>query len=484
MIDKSGGKMVFLRRIPILIFILVLCFPIAIAAEFDIETTPITDRILLDEFAKFQIKIKNNLAEADEYRIYTANFPTWDVRTEPLINPITLAVGPNQEGIIEILIDPLKIKDIGTYAINLNIRSAKLNELKTVPVEVTVLSTTGLIQGYVPTITTSVGIPEKIDPRKDIPIRIVLNNQNVVNYSEIEVRVESSIISKRMTTELGPKEEKTLEFTTSIDPVTAPQKDRVTVSLYTGGKSIINTIVKDIELIEYAEARPLGTAKRPLMTTTDYELFSNNPSYEGPFRIETTLLGSIFSSESPNAKPVIENGKRYLEWNVKVEDHRLEASVTKNFIPALVVILVLLGLGAAYYMFRSPLQIRKETSNIVKKEGGVSEMTVLVQIRNHGQGRITDIDLTETIPSIVSIERDVSIGSLQPNKILGHEKKGTTIVKWNIEALDPGEERVLSYKIKTRLSILGSFSFPVAAASFKYNGKTYTSTSNRLNVEG
>ena len=346
------------------------------------------------------------------------------------------------------------------------------------------LSTTGLIQGYVPTIVTSVGVPEQIDPREEIPIRIVLNNQNVIDYPELEVRVESNNINKRMTTQLGPKEEKILEFTASIDPMTAPQNDRVAVSLYTGGKSIINTIVKDTKIIEYAEARQLDIVKRPLMTTTDYELVSNNPSYEGPFRVETTLFGSIFSSESPNAKPVVKNGKRYLEWNVQVTDHRMQAKVTRNFIPALVVLIVLLGLGAAYYMFRSPLQIRKETSNIVKKEGGVSEMTVLVHVRNHGQGRITDIDITETIPSIVSIERDVSIGSLQPNKIMGHEKKGTTIVKWNLESLDAGEERVLSYKIKTRLSILGSFSFPVAAASFKYNGKTYTSTSNRLNVEG
>ena len=125
--------------------------------------------------------------------------------------------------------------------------------------------------------------------------------------------------------------------------------------------------------------------------------------------------------------------------------------------------------------------LRKQHSNVTRTNGGVSEMSVVLHVRNRGKVRISDIEVTEIIPSIISIERDVAIGSLQPTKIMQHEKKGTTIVKWNLEILDPSEERVLSYRIKTRLSILGSFSLPAAVAVFKHNNKTYTSSSNMLN---
>ena len=122
-------------------------------------------------------------------------------------------------------------------------------------------------------------------------------------------------------------------------------------------------------------------------------------------------------------------------------------------------------------MLRSPLLIIKEASNIIKKDNGISEMTVILHIRNRGQNKIKDIELTDFIPALVSVGGDVPIGSLQPNKVLKHEKKGTTIVKWTIDTLDASEERVLSYRIKSKLSILGSFSLPVANAAFKSNNK-------------
>ena len=476
--------MIFFKKFLISIFVLTIYISIVSAAAFDIETIAIKERISIDEFASYQIKVTNNLNKPDQYRIYTSDFPTWDVRTDPIVNPITLELDPGEEGTVDVLIDPLKIRDIGSYAVNINVRSSVLNQLKAVPVEVTVLSTQGLIGGYVPTVVTSVGIPEKIDPREEVKIRIVLNNQNIIDYKKLEVRVDGDVIKKVLTTELGPKEEKILEFTLTLDKLTPPQLDKVIISLYSEGNSIISPIVRNIEIVEYADIVLVDKKKGLLMTRTNYELTSNTPNYKGSFRVDTTLLGSIFSSESPNAKPIKENGKRYLEWNVQLKNNKVEASVRKNFFPTVIVILVIIGLAVSYYAFRSPLQIRKESSNIKKKEGGVSEMSVILHIKNRGQAKIKNIDITETIPSIVSIERDVSIGSLQPNKVLRHERKGTTVVKWDVDELDPGEERVLSYKIKTKLSILGSFSLPVAAAAFKYNRKTFTATSNRLNVDG
>ena len=69
---------------------------------------------------------------------------------------------------VEIVVDPLKIKDIGTYQINVNVKSKITNRLLGVPLKVTILSTDPLIQGYVPTVITSLGIPKNIAPREEI----------------------------------------------------------------------------------------------------------------------------------------------------------------------------------------------------------------------------------------------------------------------------------------------------------------------------
>ena len=70
---------------------MVLCSSVALAT-YNINLVPIDNRISIEEFALFNVTITNNLAVSDNYRIYTSDFPQWDVRTDPLSNPITLDV--------------------------------------------------------------------------------------------------------------------------------------------------------------------------------------------------------------------------------------------------------------------------------------------------------------------------------------------------------------------------------------------------------
>ncbi|MCH8004543.1 MAG: hypothetical protein IH934_08005 [Nanoarchaeota archaeon] len=465
------------------ILILIIYSSIAYAASFDVDAVPINNRIIIDEFATFQINIKNNLDKKDEYRIYTLDFPTWDVRTDPIANPITLELEPGEEGSVEVVVDPLKIKDIGTYQVNVNVRSKLTNKFTSVPLKVSILSTESLIQGYVPTVVTGVTLPKKIDPREEITIKISLNNQNIIAYPDLVITLESNLIKETINNVLGPKEDKTLELKVSLDPLTKPQEDNLVVSVFKGDRSIIRPIVRKIEIVEYAGQELSSERKGILLTKSVYNFVSNNNEYDGLIKVETTLLSSIFSSTNPKAKTLKENGKRYFVWEVELENNSMQVTVTKNFLPLFAVILLLIAAVIAYYVLRSPLVIRKEASNIVKSEGGISEMTVVLHIKNRSKDKLKEIEITEFIPALVSIEKEVSIGSLQPTKILRHEKKKNTIVKWSLDHLDASEERVLSYNIKTKLSILGTFSLPTATASFKSKNKVLTSTSNRLSVD-
>ncbi|MBW2976528.1 hypothetical protein KY347_03725 [Candidatus Woesearchaeota archaeon] len=474
--------MAFIKKPVLFAIVFLICASAAYAASFDVEATAVKDRIIVDEFAKFRLDIKNNLDKKDEYRIYSLDFPTWDVRTEPLINPITLELNPGAEGSVELTVDPLKIRDIGTYQVNVNVKSKVTAKSVSVPLKVTILSTEPLIGGYVPTVITGVDVPREIDPREEVPIKIVLNNQNIIDYPDLVVKLESTLIKETINTQLGPKEEKTLDLKATLDPLTPPQKDKVVVAVFKGNRSIINPIVREIEVIEYAVQELASEEKKFLRSKTHYNFVSNNEDYTGKFKIETTLLGSVFSSTSPKSDVVKENGKRYFVGDVKLENNKMEITATKNFIPLFVVVLLLIALLVFYYTLRSPLLMTKEASNIVKNEGGISEMTVILHIRNRSANKIKDIEITDFMPALVSVGGDVPIGSLQPSKVLKHERKGTTIVKWTIDALDASEERVLSYRTKSRLSILGSFSLPAAKSAFKYKDKTLGSTSNRLSV--
>jgi len=474
--------MFLLRKLVLFVIIFSLYISIVYAASFDATATPINDRIIIDEFATFELTVKNNLGKADEYRIYTLAFPTWDIRTEPIANPITLELEPGEEGSVELVVDPLKIRDIGAYQVGVNVRSKLTNNVITVPLKVTILSTEPLIQGYVPTVVTGVEIPKKIDPRQEVPIKISLNNQNIIDYPDLVIKLESDLIRETINVQLGPKEDKTLELTANLDPLTPPQEDNLVVSVFKGDRSIINPIVRKIEIIEYEQQELIKEDKKFLLTRSYYDFVSNNNEYEGKFKVETTLLDSIFSSTNLKANTITEDGKRYFVFDIKLENNSMQVIITKNFIPLFAAILLLIAAVISYYVLRSPFLMIKEASNTVKSEGGISEMTVILHIKNRSKNKIREIEITDYIPALVTVGHDVSIGSLQPTKVLRHEKKGTTLVKWSIDTLDASEERVLSYRIKSKLSILGSFSLPVANAVFKSNDKTMTSTSNRLSV--
>ena len=134
--------------------------PGVFAQSFEVQAQAINNRIDISEFAEYRIKISNDNLLDDVFRITNLNFPTWDVRTDPIANPITLELGPGENGSIDILVDPLKIKEIGTYAINVIVKSTQSGETIPLSLKVSVLSTDSLLQGYVPTVTTSVNIPE------------------------------------------------------------------------------------------------------------------------------------------------------------------------------------------------------------------------------------------------------------------------------------------------------------------------------------
>ena len=116
-------------------------------------------------------------------------------------------------------------------------------------------------------------------------------------------------------------------------------------------------------------------------------------------------------------------------------------------------------------------------------EGGISGAKVVIRVKNRSGKQITAIEVMDHLPHIAHVEKELSIGSMQPHAVLQHPKKGL-IIKWNLETLESKEERMLSYRMKSRLPILGEFSLPAASARTKIGNKVVISNSNRVSVIG
>lgn len=469
----------------VLMTALLLLLNLAHAAAFDVKVTPINDKIVVDEIAEFEISIQNNLGTDEEYIIKKAGYPFWDMYTKPLQNPITLKVPAQGSASIRLFVDPLYITSVDTYTLDMGIILSRTAQEQKVPITIGIKSTEPLIGGYIPTVLATVSIsPEKIDPRNEFTIKVALNNQNPINYSNLTIKVESNLLKDELYIPLDPKEEKTIEISKKFDDMTAPQKDNLVVAVFKDERLIVSPIVKDFEISEYSTQEELPKEQSFLKITKGIKAKSNNPDYKGTIKIETTPFKNLFLSSSPRAESVQEDGKHYLVWQMQLgKDKTVAVYTTENYRPIVVIAVLVLVAIVLYFLFRRPIVVRKSIANIVMSEGGISEAKVVVRVKNRSANQLTNIEVVDNVPHIAHVEKELSIGSMQPHAILQHPKKGI-LIKWAIETLEPGDERVLSYKMKSRLAILGEFNLPAATARCKIGDKVIISNSNRVSIGG
>lgn len=457
----------------------------AYAASFEVKVTSIKDKIVVDEVAEFEVSIQNNLDSDEEFVIKKAGYPFWDMYITPLQNPITLKVPARGTASIKLFVDPLYITSVDTYTLEMGVALERRGEEQKVPVTIGIKSTEPLISGYIPTVLGSISItPEKIDPREDFTIKVVLNNQNPINYSNLTVKIESSLFKDELYVPLGPKEEKTIEVTKKLDDMAFPQENKMVVAVFLASRVIVDPIIKEFEIIEYTKQEELKKEQSFLRIRKGLKINSNNPNYNGAVRIETNSFRILLSRTFPRADVEKEKDKVYFAWRVVLDkNNSMTVYVTENYRPIVVILALAIVAIILYFVFRSPIVVRKSIANVTMSEGGISDAKVVVRIKNRSGTQLSNIEVIDNAPHIAHVEKELTIGSMQPHAILQHPKRGV-IIKWTLEILEPGDERVLSYKMKSRLPILGELNLPAATARCSVGNKVVISNSNRVTVNG
>ena len=212
------------------------------------------------------------------------------------------------------------------------------------------------------------------------------------------------------------------------------------------------------------------------------KVVSNNPDYRGIVKIATTPLRNLFMATSPRAEIVKDNGRQYIVWQIEVGPGRTTSVyTTKNYRPIVVIAVLAIIAIALYFLFRSPIVVRKGIGNVGTSEGGISDAKIVIRVKNRSANQITNIEVVDNLPHIAHVEKELSIGSMQPHAVLKHPKKGV-MIRWAIETLEAGDERVLSYRMKSRLPILGEVNLPAASARTQVGNRVIISNSNRVSV--
>ena len=452
-------------------------------SEFSVNYEAVKDNVVYMEPAEFYVSITNNQGFNDQFKISFGINPKWSIQIIPPKNSY-LTINKGETKKIKVLIMAVSEMPPSLYRIPVIVKSLKTNLSEKTYAPIYLKS--GILTGNYPsTVTANVNIPDKIDPRETIRIMVDLRNRNMLNITEMKIKLSSIVINHETETSLGPLEEKTIIVTYSFDPMEPPKKDTVTLNLYVNGESIRTIENIPVEIIAYSDIVESSELKKSFLKTEEKITYTNNGNIkkQETLKIEMGFFKDIVTSTNPKTYVLKENGKRYRALDVDLKPGaKAEVIVVKSFRPLVLIITITIVLLALYFIFRSDVVVRKQAVVLDTKEGGITEMKVIMNLRNRTAKQIKNVAIIDNVPNIADIQKEFQIGTLKPTKIVMHERKGN-LIKWNIELLEKYEERIITYKVRSKLSILGNFKLPPAVIKYEnQKGKDTITHSNSVSL--
>ncbi len=448
-----------------------------VAADFSAEFAPPQQTIGTNDMAEYNVTISHDFSSTEFFEIYSPEV-LWDIRTKD-----TLQIKPGKPFTTILTIQPLNINP-GLYGVPIHVKRTGTNELKKAMLYMEV-SGPPATNTYMPAVRGTAEIPIFVDPRNEIEITVNFENQNRRNLTELKVKVRSDVINQDFVTSLGPLERKTVKFMARVDRQTRPQSDVLEVSLIATekGKGFqFDLPPVDYEVASYGQLMPTVEIVKSFLKTVRIITLTNdaNVLLEQPFAFAMPWYARMFTKSDLASR--VENGS--FVWDVKINvGNSREIRVTTNYRPLAIIMTLGIILLIVYLVFRSPLTIKKSAVVLSTREGGISELKILLELKNRSGKPIRSATVIDLIPRIAELIKEYDVGTLTPSNSIRNERKGT-IIKYEVGDIMAREERIISYKVRSSLSILGGVSLPEAVSKFTTaTGKERTTSSNRPKVK-
>ncbi len=442
------------------------------ALNFSVSVFPSERSILSNETAVFEAEFGHDSPVDETFEVYS-NDVTWDVRPEKI-----LKVPPNGHLKADIFVRALNLNP-GAYNLPIIFKRAGSSDQQKVMLYVELSSPFPEDATYLPAVRGIATVDSQIDPRNGMQIKLSLENQNRRILDKVDVKVRSNVINKDYSTTLGPMEKKTLTFIADLDPRTPPQKDELQISVIVPENEKayqFDLFPVPYEIIPYGSVVPTVQEESSFLKYVDNVTLTNdgNKRLAHVYHVPAWFAKQWFVSGVPEPA----KGSGELTWEIPMEPGQVATViVTYNYRPLFWIFLIAVIITIAYYAFRSPISVKKHATVIGSHEGGITELKVVIELVNRGNKVARQIKIMDLVPKLTDVVREFKETMLAPAKITPHEQSGT-IVRWEIDFMELKEHRILMYKIKTRLHVIGGLSLPVTAVHYLVDGKERESVSN------
>ncbi|HLC56166.1 MAG TPA: hypothetical protein VJJ23_02915 [Candidatus Nanoarchaeia archaeon] len=456
------------KRLILLLFVLFL-LPLTVKAlDVNVQATPIRSTVAPFQDALYNLKITNNENKAITFTITYLDI-YWTV------NPSEIKVESKSSKDIELRLIPYNADENKPSAVKIVISSIDKTFRTENVLEIKSLKYNELLK-------YELLLPEPIDPRKDATIRLKLINENSYELNDMELSLESELFNEKRKISIAPFETKTETFIIKFSELYQDGNYDVRTFLRWNDKTIIDE-TSQVAVGQYPNIKEVKSPESSFLNTK-IEVIKTNEGNTISQEIYEKSFGTIqkqFTKFNPEPNSIVKQDGGYLarwEFDLKPGETKsifIESDYRTAFWIIILALIVIILVGLWMW---SHVVLKKRLVSILTEKDGSSMMKIEIVLKNRSRKTLINLKLMDRVGHLSEVPD--SFGSMHPAKIT--KSTSGILMIWNIDMLKPGEERIFSYRAKSKLHVVGKFNIPRAMLRYTDGRRFRVIYSNIANV--
>ncbi len=202
---------------------------------------------------------------------------------------------------------------------------------------------------------------------------------------------------------------------------------------------------------------------------------ANKGNIEADYQVTSHCLPAWYEIYTGSEHKILNN---QCLWTGSIGAHeRKVIEYSEIYWTSILALFVLIFLVAYFYLGTADLVIKKKMMHKRPVVEG-KKYSVSIEVANKGKS-VENIVVRDKVPSMFEVEK--SFETIKP--VVKKTEKGTELV-WKVGRLKPGEIRILHYKVKTLIGLIGTYKLPPAKLTGKLDGKSIARKSNTVEIHG
>ncbi len=423
------------------------------------------------DFAQYQVALHNDKWTHDSFLI-TFKDVYWSIKAIPLTDYTTgIDVGANETIATTLLIKPQEGVPPGRYNVEITYLSKNTNEKVTDVYTIVVDRDPVIPIHYEPNLTVRPIVPEIFGLGKVNSVKLSFLNNNPLDLTKIPVKLSSTSFSQETVVQIGPREDKIVDFSISLDEKYGGIHDVLSISVSANNSVLYSTQIPFF-ISTAGNIREAIQSSETFFTKTIKYTYTNIGTTKVDYKlhIPTTYSNALFTSSVPSLKLFKDKeGLFYSATETISAGENLEVIVFINYFLIMYFLVMVLLAFFLYYMLRSPVIVTKEATKVDIVEGGIANIHIVISVKNRSARLLKTIKITDKIPAIAQMDKKGE--PIKPTKV--YPFNGGTAVQYDIHSLESREQIFVNYSMKTRLGVLGNLRLPPTIVQFN-SGKKKT----------